>query len=117
MRQESTPNIETSSFFSASRNIQAFYKDFDGSFNRSFRSNLTSQVFDQFKESKCKKSWLETTTGSIGKKGLSLSPRKIEQSSHQLVKLVTPKSMPKIDRFNFARDSTASTYNPFNTSD
>lgn len=117
MRQESTPNIETSSFFSASRNIQAFYKDFDGSFNRSFRSNLTSQVFDQFKESKCKKSWLETTTGSIGKKGLSLSPRKIEQSSHRLVKLVTPKSMPKIDRFNFARDSTASTYNPFNTSD
>jgi len=117
MRQGSTPNIETPSFFYASQNINASCKDFDGSFNRSFRSSLTSQVFDQFKESKYKKSWLETTTGSIGKKGLSPNPRKIQHSSHQLVKLVNPKSMSKIDRFNFARDSTASIYNPFKTSD
>lgn len=115
IRQESTPNIDTTNLYADTSNSHTTFGEMSGNLNRSLRNNLMSQVFDQFKESKLKKSWLEMTANSICKKSANSSPKKLPSSPTQLIKLVTPRSIPKIDRFGFPRDSRASICQHMNT--
>lgn len=116
MRQESVPNIDTSNLYSH-RNLDSTFREISGNLNGSFRNNFTTQLFDQFKESKLKRSWLEMTANSVCKKNVNSSPKKLPSSNTQLVKLVTPRSLPKINRFSFPRNSNTSIYPHLNIAD